>query len=233
LADAASAHRDPESRRADGKLLRATPRHGLSVFIGIDIMWIYASDVPLRTSDDAHPSLRGVTLTMSAAPGDDVTGAVRRHISAVDANLTPFELRGMPEQVDGLMFPVRLAMEIYGAIGLFGLVLAAVGLAGVTAYSVTRHSREIGIRVALGARRGDVPRLVMGEGAVLVAAGTVLRLAGAWGAARGHRRQHLRPGPAGGRPAAGPPGAGRVLPAGAQIHAHRSGGGVAPGTAAP
>jgi len=132
------------------------------------------------------------------------------------------------------MFPVRLAMEIYGAIGLFGLVLAAVGLAGVTAYSVTRRSREIGIRVALGAGRGDVLRLAMGEGAVLVAAGTVLGLAGAWSAARRERRQHLRPGPAGGRPAAaGRPGAGGVLPAGAQIHAHRCGGGVAPEMAAP
>lgn len=77
LAGAASAHRDPESRRTDGKLLRATARHGLSVFIGIDIIWIYASDAPLRTSDDAHPSLRGVTLTMRAAPGGDATGAVR------------------------------------------------------------------------------------------------------------------------------------------------------------
>jgi ABC-type antimicrobial peptide transport system permease subunit len=114
----------------------------------------------------------------------DVTAAARREISMMDASLTPFDTRSMEEQIDRLMFFVRLAMKIYGSIGLFGLILASVGLAGVTAYSVTQRSHEIGIRIALGAGRRDVLRLVMGEGVVLVAVGTLLGLAGARGMVR-------------------------------------------------
>jgi putative ABC transport system permease protein len=102
----------------------------------------------------------------------------------MDANLTPFDAHGMAEQIEQLMFLVRLGMKIYGSLGVFGLLLASVGLAGVTAYSVTQRSREIGIRIALGASPGDVLRLVMREGIVIVAAGTVLGLAAAWNFAR-------------------------------------------------
>jgi len=88
----------------------------------------------------------------------------------------------------------------------FGLILASAGLACVTAYSVTQRRREIGIRIALGAQSRDVHGLVMKEGAVLVAVGTVIGLAGA--------------------------GAGiRLSCAGPQLAAHRPGGAVAPGVA--
>ncbi len=139
---------------------------------------------PLRTPDYARPSLLGVSLMIRAAPGGDVLGAVGREVSAMDANLTPFNVRGMPEQIDRLMFLLRLAVWIYGGVGLFGLILASVGLAGVTAWSVSQRGHEIGIRIALGATRGDVLCLVMRESAGLVAAGSVLGLAGAWAVAR-------------------------------------------------
>jgi ABC-type antimicrobial peptide transport system permease subunit len=82
------------------------------------------------------------------------------------------------------MFPVRVALWTYGCIGIFGLILASVGLAGVTAYSVTQRRREIGIRIALGAQSADVLGLVMKEGAVLITAGTLIGLAAAWAGMR-------------------------------------------------
>src|SRR4029077_16037497 len=111
-------------------------------------------------------------------------GAVRRQIAAIDTSLTPFNARSMTEQIDQLMFPVKVALWTYGCIGIFGLILASVGLAGVTAYSVTQRRREIGIRVALGARDSDVHGLVMKEGAVLIIVGTAIGLAGAWAGIR-------------------------------------------------
>ena len=82
------------------------------------------------------------------------------------------------------MFPVRVALWTYACIGICGLILASVGLAGVTAYSVARRAREIGIRVALGARGADVLGLVMKEGAFMVTIGTVIGMAGAWAGLR-------------------------------------------------
>ncbi|HLK70158.1 MAG TPA: ABC transporter permease [Bryobacteraceae bacterium] len=134
---------------------------------------------PMRPEDYEHPSLKGVTLAVRAAPGVDTVGAVLREISAIDDKVRPFSVRSMLEQIDELMFPVKVALWTYGSIGIFGLILASVGLAGVTAYSVSQRRREIGIRMALGARRENVLALVMKEGLVMIAIGSVIGLLGA------------------------------------------------------
>ena len=113
-------------------------------------------------------------------PGVDVIGAVQREISAMDANLTPFNARSMTEQIAQFMYSLRSAAWTWNLIGAFGLILASVGLAGVTAYSVAQRGHEIGIRMALGAQRSDVLGLVMKEGAVLVTAGTLIGMALTW-----------------------------------------------------
>jgi putative ABC transport system permease protein len=109
---------------------------------------------------------------------------VRREISTIDTGITPFNARSMNDQIDQFMAPLRMAAWTYGLIGVFGLALASVGLAGVTAYSVAQRSREIGIRIALGAKNQDVLSLVMKEGLVLVATGTIIGMSGAWAGAR-------------------------------------------------
>jgi putative ABC transport system permease protein len=117
---------------------------------------------------------------LRAAPGVDAIAAVRREISAMDSTIAPFNARSMAEQIAQFMSMLKAASWTYGLIGVFGLVLASVGLAGVTAYSVAQRGHEIGVRLALGAQKRDVLGLVMKEGAVLVTGGALIGLALAW-----------------------------------------------------
>ena len=98
----------------------------------------------------------------------------------MDSRLTPFNARSMMEQLAQFMSMLQAAAWTYLLIGVFGLILASVGLAGVTAYAVAQRGHEIGIRMALGAQKRNVLGLVMGEGVALVTIGTVAGLACAW-----------------------------------------------------
>ena len=131
---------------------------------------------PLSPADYRQPTLSGITLIVRAAPGSDVLTSVRREIAAIDQRLTPFDAMSMGEHIERFMEPLHVASYSYNAIWIFGLVLAAVGLAGVTAYSVTQRRHEIGIRVALGAGKRNVLGLVMREGVILIAIGMGLGL---------------------------------------------------------
>jgi predicted permease len=139
---------------------------------------------PIHAADYAQPSPQGWTLMARGIPGVDVLTQLRHETSVLDDHLEPFHAHTMVEQIDDLMFLVKVALWTYGCIGICGLILASIGLAGVTAYSVTRRRREIGIRVALGAQRSDVMRLVMQEGAVLMLIGAAIGLAAARSATR-------------------------------------------------
>jgi len=74
------------------------------------------------------------------------------------------------------LVPQRVAASVSGSLGMVGLLLAAIGIYGVTAYMVTSRTREIGIRVALGAQPGAVMRMVIGHGLRLTIAGTIIGL---------------------------------------------------------
>ena len=135
--------------------------------------------LPLTRRDFASPPAGGMTIMVRSDAGIDALGGVRREIASIDPNLAVFDVRTLAEYLQTSRAFMRLALDMYGGIGLFGLVLAAIGLAGVTAYAVARRRKEIGIRMALGARKVQVLGLVLREGAALVTVGTALGFLGA------------------------------------------------------
>ncbi len=104
---------------------------------------------------------------------------IREIVSAADPDMPIYDVRSMEDHLGIALLPARLGGTVLGLFGLLGLTLAAVGIYGVMAYSVSPRKRELGIRVALGADRRSVLRLVLGEGVRLALIGTVIGVAGA------------------------------------------------------
>jgi predicted permease len=127
--------------------------------------------VPLTARDLGAQN--GITVVIRAhAPID--SAALRRELSAIDARLTFFDARSLTEQIKVVERVGSVNDASYLPIGLFGLILACLGLTGVTAQTVQSRRKEIGIRMALGERRAGVLRLVMREGLVMAVAGSAL-----------------------------------------------------------
>ena len=123
-------------------------------------------------------------LVRTAGDPEALIPTLRAQVAALDPNLPVSDVRTMNTHLGIALLPARLAGTALGVFGLLGLILASVGMYGVMAYSVSQRTREIGIRMAIGAATGDVVNLVMRQGLALVLIGTVIGIASALAASR-------------------------------------------------
>lgn len=138
-----------------------------------------AGYVYLPSLQDKNPSRVTFYLRTQTEP-DQIMNAIRQEVRSLDANLPIFGVKSVPTQIDELLFKERLIAALSAAFGLLATLLAAVGLYGVTAYSVARRTREIGIRVALGAEKGRLLWMVLKEVLVMTVIGLAIGLPGAY-----------------------------------------------------
>jgi predicted lysophospholipase L1 biosynthesis ABC-type transport system permease subunit len=106
--------------------------------------------------------------------------SVEGQVYAVDRNQPVFDVKTMEDRLDASLAPQRFHLLLIGTFAAIALVLSAVGVYGVMSYLVMRRTREIGIRMAMGARPGHVVRMVVGESVMLAVASVAAGLGGAW-----------------------------------------------------
>jgi putative ABC transport system permease protein len=152
------------------------PTYG-TLFDGMTGLYVY---VPLQQR--YHAGFTNVVVRTTS--GRTMASEVRAAIRSLDPNVSVGTARPAADVTALGLLPQRMAAATAGGLGLVGLLLAAIGLYGVTAYAVTRRTRELGVRIALGATRGDILRMVLRQGIVLTLSGCAVGIAIAAGAAQ-------------------------------------------------
>jgi predicted permease len=125
-----------------------------------------------------------MTIVARTTDGRRIAGELRKLLASLDPNLPIVTSQTLEDFTAVGLVPQRVAASVAGSLGLVGLLLASMGIYGVTAYMVARRTREIGIRVALGAQRGDVVRMVLRQGMTLAGVGVLIGLILAAGASQ-------------------------------------------------
>ena len=124
---------------------------------------------------------RSLQVAVRAGLGADaMLPAVRRTVANFDSDLPLYQVSTMEDIVSASFAGPRVTTNLLGVFATIALLLAAIGIYGVISYSVAGRTREIGVRIALGAESREITRMILGEGARPVFAGVAIGLAGAW-----------------------------------------------------
>lgn len=123
-------------------------------------------------------------VVRTAREPQGIVGALRGEFQQLDANLPVYNIKTMTEHMSLPLFPARVAAMLLGSFGLLALILAAIGIFGVMSYAVSQRTREIGIRMSLGASATAIVKLVVGHGLKLIVFGLGIGLAGAFAGTR-------------------------------------------------
>ncbi|PYS68424.1 MAG: hypothetical protein DMF69_20270, partial [Acidobacteria bacterium] len=123
-------------------------------------------------------------IVKTSSDSESFIGPIKGVVQSLDADQPLANVRTLRGIVDDSIAPRRFILSMLGIFALISFVLGAIGLYGVMAYHVTQRTREIGIRMALGAQRGDVGRLVVKQGMTLVLFAVTVGLGASWGLTR-------------------------------------------------
>src|SRR5204863_7001034 len=127
----------------------------------------------LHVARDQRPNSYSAILARTHGAASTLLRDMRRELLALEPNLVFVENQTMEAEMATTLFPIRAGAWLVGVVGAMAMALAAIGLYGVIAYSVARRTREIGIRMALGAQPAEVLALIMKQGLMVAIVGLI------------------------------------------------------------
>ncbi|HLT25698.1 MAG TPA: ABC transporter permease, partial [Zeimonas sp.] len=180
--------RDPVGRQIAGGHTNGQPATIVGVVERVDHEEIGGAAVRKALAYYPHPHHAFATsygiVVRSGQPVGSITNALRAVLAELDPNVPLYDVQTMEGRIERSFGPRRLAMLALAGFAALAVILAALGIYGVMRYTTGQRTHEIGIRIAIGAQRGDVVRLVLRQGLAIVAAGLGIGLAAAFALTR-------------------------------------------------